>query len=101
MTTLQPAENELADLKPDLTPVQSRINDPAHAVAIVEQMIRDNATRLGRMMVVQGNIDGNPPVSAAAMEKGGRKGNANINWREGKGHIANAWPAYFDLTNEV
>lgn len=101
MTNLRPAENELADLTPEATPVQSRINDPAHAVAIVEQFIRDNSTRLNRMMVVQGNIDGNPPVSAATLEKGGRKGNANINWREGRGHIANAWPAYNDLTNEV
>lgn len=101
MTTTPPDPTELADLTPELTPVASRINDPAHAVAIVEQMIRDNSTRLSRMMVVQGNIDGNPPVSAAVLEKGGRKGNANINWREGKGHIANTWPAYYDLTNEV
>lgn len=101
MSTSAPSDYDLADLDKDSRPVESRISDPAHAVAIVEQFIKDNVKRLERMMRVAGNIGGNAPVDPTKLLNSGRKNSANINWREGKGHIANAWPAYNDLTTEV
>lgn len=93
--------DELADLDANGSPVKSRIGTPNHAIAIVNRLIRDDMIRAGRRVKVQGMVDGNAPHSPTAQRQASRAGDANLNYREAKGHILNAWTPYNDLVTEV
>ncbi len=95
------AETSLADFTDAGTPVESRISDPQQAVEIANRFLRDDVIRASRRVKVQGIFDGNAQKSAADMVKAGRANDANLNWREHKGHVINAWTPYFDLRSEV
>lgn len=91
----------LGDLSESGAAVTSRISDPEQALVIVKRLIADDRVRAARRTKVQGQIDGNAPVSLKKLQDAGREGDSNLNWREAKGHILNAWTPYFDLTIEV
>ncbi len=91
----------LADISKSGSAVKSRAGDATQAWEIAKSLIKDNSTRDERMTRVQGNIDGNAPISQAKMKADGKAGTANVNWREGKGQLSNAWTPYYDLTCEV
>jgi len=91
----------LADLNQSGTPVKSRVGDAEQMAAICNRLVRDDLIRAERRVQVQGNIDGNAPYSRKAMLAAGRAGDSNVNWREGKGQILNAWTPYNDLRCEV
>ena len=81
--------------------VKSRISDPEHAIQIANRMLQDDQIRASRRQKVNGNIDGNAPISPAKMKAAGREADSNYNWREGKGQLTNSWTPYYDLTCEI
>lgn len=101
MPIVPPQPDELADLDNSGQPVSSRIGSPDNALAIANRLIRDDMQRASRRVKVQGMIDGNAPHSTKALRNASRGGDSNLNWREAKGHVLNAWTPYFDLTVEV
>jgi hypothetical protein len=92
---------QLLDVSDSGKAVQSRIADAGQANEIVTRMLTLNRVRMERATKVQGMVDGNAPESKAKLKREGRGNDANINWREAKGHIQNAWTPYFDLSTEV
>ena len=93
--------NSLNDLTESGRPVKSRVDDPLQAQEIANRFLRDDMTRAARRVKVQGMFDGNAQKSQADMVRAGRGNDANLNWREHKGHIINAWTPYFDLREQV
>jgi len=94
------APESLQDLDEAGKPL-SRINDPGHALQIANRMLQDDQIRAARRQKVNGNIDGNAPISPEKLKAAGREADSNYNWREGKGQLLNAWTPYYDLTCEV
>lgn len=93
--------DSLGDLTPGGSPVKSRIPAPEQAQEIANRLVRDDAIRAERRVLVQGAFNGNAPKRRADMETAGRKGDANLNWKQHRGHIINAWTPFFDLVCEV
>ena len=96
-----PPNSQLSDLDEQGKPVQSRIEDAEQALEIVIRLLNSNRIRMERAVRVMGMIDGNSTESRAKLRRDGRGNEANINWREAKGHIQNAWTPYYDLSIEV
>ena len=61
----------------------------------------DDVERAKRRVKVQGQFNGNAPKSQAEMARAKRGGDSNINWKEFKGNIINAWNPFFDLVCEI
>lgn len=93
--------NTIDDFEPDGQPVKSRISTAQQAQEIANRFLRDDMIRAGRRVKVQGAFNGNAQKSHAEMVKAGRGNETNLNWREHKGHVINAWTPYFDLRSEV
>ena len=93
--------NIIHDLTETGRAVKSRVDDPQQAQEIANRFLRDDMTRAARRVKVQGMFNGNAQKSQADMVRAGRGNEANINWREHKGHIINAWTPYFDLREQV
>lgn len=91
----------ISDLTESGSPVKSRVDDPLQAQEIANRFLRDDITRASRRVKVQGMFNGNAQKSHADLVAAGRGNEANLNWREHKGHIINAWTPYFDLREQV
>lgn len=91
----------LSDLTASGEPVVSRLGTPDQALTFCNSVVRNDVIRDRRRVRNQGIIDGNPPFPPAALAAAGRGTESNINWRDAKGYITNAWTPYFDLTTEV
>lgn len=99
-------QTDATDLVPeDLTdagdPVPERIPRCEQAVSIALNLIQWDVTRANRRQKVQGYFDGNAPRTTTQMQQAGRADDSNINWKEFKGNIINAWNPFFDLVCEV
>lgn len=90
-----------ADLTDSGQPVSQRIPECEQAVSIALNLIQLDITRANRRQKVQGYFDGNAPRTTAQMQQAGRGDDSNINWKEFKGNISNAWNPFFDLVSEV
>lgn len=93
--------NTLSDFDDNGKPVKSRVATCEQAQQIAQRFLRDDAIRADRRVKVQGMFDGNAQKRQSDMIRAGRGNDANLNWREHKGHIINAWIPYFDLRSEV
>lgn len=93
--------NIIHDLTEEGSPVKSRVNDPLQAQEIANRFLRDDMTRAARRVKVQGMFNGNAQKSQADLVRAGRGNESNLNWREHKGHVINAWTPYFDLREQV
>lgn len=82
-------------------PVKMRVSTCEQAQSIAAKMIRDDVDRCKRRIKVQGQFNGNAPKTQAEMARAKRGGDSNINWKEFKGTIMNAWNPYFDLVCEI
>lgn len=95
------ANTQPADLTTSGSPVNQRVGTADKAQAICARFIRDDMVRAQRRLLVQGKFNGNAPNSRAAMLKAKRGGDSNLNWKQHKGHIINAWTPFFDAVCEV
>lgn len=95
------ADTKLHDLTTDGNPVSQRVATAQQCQEICTRFIRDDTIRAQRRLKVQGYFNGNAPKSRAAMQAAKRENDSNLNWKEFKGHIINAWTPFFDLRFEV
>lgn len=95
------SQTKLSDLTSSGKAVNQRVGDAAQAQEIVMRFIRDDTIRASRRLMVQGAFNGNAPKTTASMVAAKRLGDSNLNWKEHRGHIMNAWTPYFDLVCEV
>lgn len=82
-------------------PVKERVSSCSQANQIAERFFMNDQDRAARRVKVQGMFDGNAPKSQAEMAAAQRAGYSNINWKEHRGTIMNAWNPYFDLVCEI
>lgn len=94
-------DSELEDLTDSGSAVKERVPTCQQAVDIANKLIRDDVNRAARRLQVQGMFDGNAPKNKAQMAEAKRGTDSNINWKEFKGNIINAWNPFFDLVCEI
>lgn len=94
-------QTQLNDLTPTGQPVAKRIGSAAQAQEICNRLIRDDVIRASRRLQVQGQYNGNAPKSKGEMQRAKRGNDSNLNWKENKGQITNAWTPFFDVVCEV
>ncbi len=89
------------DLNDQGDAVPQRIPKCEQAVSIALNMIQWDIDRSKRRQKVQGYFDGNAPRTKEQMQQAGRADDSNINWKEFKGQVINAWNPFFDLVCEI
>lgn len=82
-------------------PVKERVKTCQQAVSIVQKLLQNDLERARRRELVQGAFNGNAPKAQADMDASKRGNYSNINWKEHRGTIMNAWTPYFDLVCEI
>lgn len=100
-TSNDEASTILGDLDKNGQPVNKRVGTAAKAQEIGNRFIRDDVTRSKRRLMVQGKFNGNAPKTVGQMLAAKRGGDSNLNWKQHKGYIINAWTPFFDLVCEV
>lgn len=93
--------DNLATLTPDGEKPRSRLTSAANGRALFLQDVRNYAKRSQRNALVAGIIDGNPPLSQAALMKAGQGARANFNTGEGQAFMETAVSPFYDLSTEV
>lgn len=93
--------NQLPDLDKQGQPLKSRVATAEQAQEISNRFIMLDQVRATRRLTVQGKFNGNAPKSKNEMLAAKRGGDSNINWKQHKGQIINAWTPFFDLVCEV
>jgi len=101
METPDASQTQLLDLNKSGTAVPKRIATASQAQDISNRLIRDDLIRANRRLQVQGQYNGNAPKTRQAMKNAGRENDSNLNWRENKARIIDAWTPFFDLVCEV
>jgi len=91
----------LMDLTDSGAAVPKRVSTAAQAQSICSRFIMDDTIRAQRRLLVQGKFCGNAPKSLAAMAIAKRENDSNLNWKQHRGLIMNAWTPFFDLVCEV
>lgn len=81
--------------------VKERVSSCEQANQIAQKFFMDDQARAARRLKVQGMFDGNAPKSQQEMAAAQRDGYSNINWKEHRGTVMNAWNPYFDLVCEI
>lgn len=93
--------DNLATLTPDGDKPKSRLTSASNGRALFLQDVRNYAKRSQRNALVAGLIDGNPPLSQAALMKAGQGARANFNTGEGQAFLETAVSPFYDLSTEV
>lgn len=93
--------DNLATLSEDGQKPKSRLTSAANGRALFLQDVRNYAKRSQRNALVAGLIDGNPPLSQAALMKSGQGARANFNTGEGQAFLETAVSPFYDLSTEV
>lgn len=96
-----PTYGSLKDLTASGKPIANRLGNAEQAWDVCSRLLQNDMLRARRRVTVQANIDGVAPKTKGQLKAAGREDDANINWREGKGQILNAWTPYYDLVCEV